>query len=102
MKASEFVGEFGLDGAKKLLGMLDKAFVPDDMIVNVINGMWVKSSVGFTKRDLKRLVESHDLVGEHGSIESVKQYADSKYTASEAVEILTSEYKELTKGDNDD
>lgn len=35
--------------------------------------------------DLKRLVESHELVKEHGSLERAKMYAESVYTAPEVI-----------------
>ena len=38
--------------------------------------------------DLKRLVESHELVKEHGSIVRAKMYAESTYTAPEVVDRL--------------
>ena len=38
--------------------------------------------------DLKRLVESHELVKEHGSIVRAKMYAESIYTAPEVVDRL--------------
>lgn len=38
--------------------------------------------------DLKRLVESHELVKEHGSLERAKMYAESMYTAPEVVERM--------------
>lgn len=38
--------------------------------------------------DLKRLVESHELVKEHGSIDRAKMYAERPYTAPEVVDRL--------------
>ncbi len=38
--------------------------------------------------DLKRLVESHELVKEHGSIDRAKMYAESTHTAPEVVDRL--------------
>ena len=71
MKANEFVKENGIEKCKRIL---------DDLTDQGHNG-------GFYK-DLKRLIESHELVKEHGSIERVKQYADSAYTAPEVEERL--------------
>ena len=38
--------------------------------------------------DLKRLVESHELVKEHGNLERARIYAESMYTAPEVVERM--------------
>ena len=38
--------------------------------------------------DLKHLVESHELVKEHGNLERARIYAESMYTAPEVVERM--------------
>lgn len=38
--------------------------------------------------DLKRLVESYELVMEHGSLERAREYAESPYTAPEVIYFL--------------
>ena len=70
MKANEFVKRFGWEYAKERMEYCKGARLV---------GMEI---------ELKRLVESHELVKEHGSIERVKQYADSAYTAPEVEERL--------------
>ena len=39
-------------------------------------------------QDLKRLVDSYDLVMEHGSLDRAKEYAESPYTAPEIKCVL--------------
>lgn len=63
MKANKFVQAHTLEKVKDILSSYpDHTHVTDD---------------------LKRIVESHELVKEHGTIERAKQYADSEYTAPE-------------------
>ena len=66
MKANEFVKKFGWDRAKQHIKAMD--------IQNWHNDFY---------NNLKRLVESHELVKEHGSLGGAKEYADSAYTAPE-------------------
>ena len=70
MKANEFVKEFGWEYAKHILN-------EDSVIL-----------VDLDYKRLKRLVESHELVKEHGSLERTKIYAESAYTAPEVKERL--------------
>ena len=71
MKANEFVKKFGWDRAKQHIKAMD--------IQNWHNDFY---------NNLKRLVESHELVKEHGSLGGAKEYADSVYTAPEVAERL--------------
>lgn len=70
MKANEFVKKYGWDYARERLDYCRNAR---------LIGMEI---------DLKRLVESHGLVKEHGTIERAKEYANSPYTAPEVKERL--------------
>ena len=70
MKANEFVKKFGLEYAKHIA-------YEDSVIL-----------VDLDYNDLKRLIESHELVKEHGTIEHAKEYANSPYTAPEVKERL--------------
>ena len=70
MKANEFVKNFGWEYAKHIL-------TDDAPLVIDLN---------YT--DLKCLVESHELVFEHGSIDRARKYADSPYTAPEIKVVL--------------
>ncbi|HAV5301834.1 TPA: hypothetical protein JI037_00640 [Acinetobacter baumannii] len=74
MKPEQFIREFGVDKARDLLDQLHKLGCPDDMKITVINGMWQRTSNGFTYPELKRLVESVDLVESWGGIEDLKLY----------------------------
>lgn len=74
MKPEQFIREYGLDKARDLLDQLHKLGCPDDMKITVINGMWQRTSNGFTYPELKRLVESVDLVESWGGIDDVKLY----------------------------
>lgn len=73
MKPEQFIREFGVEKARDLLDQLHKLGCPDDMKITAINGMWQRTSNGFTYPELKRLVESLDLVESYGGIESCKQ-----------------------------
>lgn len=76
MKANEFVKAYGLKRVRHLLTMSSNA------IVYCLDGEHVHVD------DLKRLVDSHDLIKEHGSLERAKMYAESIYTAPEVVERM--------------
>jgi len=54
------------------LDQLHKLGCPDDMKITVINGMWQRTSNGFTYPELKRLVESLDLIKFYDGIERAK------------------------------
>ena len=71
MKANEFVKKFGLEAAKQKIDFLEnRSFNKSESKRAMLN-------------DLKRLVESHELVQDLYGIERARQYADSKYTAPE-------------------
>ena len=70
MKANEYIKKYGVDCAKEILAH-------NQDLMNI--GFFI---------DLKRLVESHELVKEHGSIVRAKMYAESIYTAPEVVDRL--------------
>ncbi|MDQ9851958.1 hypothetical protein RFX59_10010 [Acinetobacter baumannii] len=74
MKPEQFIREYGVEKARDLLDQLHKLGCPDDMKITVINGMWQRTSNGFTYPELKRLVESVDLVESWGGIEDLKLY----------------------------
>lgn len=62
MKPEQFIREYGVEKARDLLDQLHKLGCPDDMKITVINGMWQRTSNGFTYPDLKRLVESVEII----------------------------------------
>lgn len=76
MEARKFIKEHGLEVAKMHIGY-------PDHVLFFQHGNCVVSSV-----ELKRIVESFELVCEHGTIERAKEYANSPYTAPEVSERL--------------
>ena len=66
MKANEFVKKFGLGTVKWILG--DRKFAAPRTI------HLEPHEIEFTPGDLKRLVESHELVEKCGGVDKVKQY----------------------------
>lgn len=84
MKANEFVEKYGWGAAKNILHGMDdasefKTYMPGDT--------WDKPTL-IDAVGLRRLVESHELVKEHGSLERAKMYTESIYTAPEVVERM--------------
>ena len=53
------IEQLGLENAKTLDGMLHKHGVPESWKIAVINGMWQRSSVGFTHGDLRTAIANH-------------------------------------------
>ena len=87
MKANEFVKKFGWLRAKQILKYSDDShryFIADGISTTYSN----YGDGFYSLADLKRLVESHGLVKEHGSLERAKMYAESMYTAPEVVERM--------------
>ena len=54
------IEKLGLENAKALDGMLQKHGVPESWKIAVINGMWQRSSVGFTHAELRAALADHD------------------------------------------
>ncbi|RSO70088.1 hypothetical protein EA749_02940 [Acinetobacter radioresistens] len=75
MKATEFVKNYGLSEA------ISK--VEDCEFLRAESFNWLGHEVNC--EELKRLVESYELVKEHGSLERAKIYARSIYTAPEVI-----------------
>ena len=98
MRANEFVKEFGWDGAKRVFELTignswaDHYNIKEDSIGTagtIYSKKLCEHNDNFVcLRNLKRLVESHELVREHGSIGRAKDYAQSPYTAPEVSERL--------------
>ena len=61
------IEELGLENAKVLNGMLQKHAVPESWRIAVINGMWQRSSVGFTHGELRTAIANHDLTVSNSS-----------------------------------
>jgi hypothetical protein len=74
MKATEFVKKFGWDEAKGLIAKHEKCYMPDvfDMWSDELQDFVLCTKyASFDMSDLKRLVESHELVESCGGLESV-------------------------------
>ena len=54
------IEKLGLENARSLDGMLQKHGVPESWKIAVINGMWQRSSVGFTHGELRAAIADHD------------------------------------------
>ena len=54
------IEKLGLENAKALDGMLRKHGVPESWKIAVINGMWQRSSDGFTHGELRAALADHD------------------------------------------
>ena len=60
MNAKQFIQDHGLEQARNLQTMLKNLGCSDDMKFAVINGMWHRSSDGFTYDDLHAAIADHD------------------------------------------
>ena len=76
--AVKYFREHGLEKSKKHLLDIREA-------ANQVS--WVHSLEGFSQ-DLKRLVESHELVVDYYGLTRAKEYAESNYTAPEIKDAL--------------
>ncbi|CAM0613011.1 hypothetical protein [Acinetobacter baumannii] len=88
MKPEQFIREYGVDKARDLLDQLHKLGCPDDMKITVINGMWQRTSNGFTYPELKRLVESVELVEVCGGLVEAKKKMNSESLRSATIEYV--------------
>ena len=119
MKANEFVKKFGLDEAVEVLNackswidrksgnvLSDNSFVIGSRTYeHAIGTLYIGEFTNYCEESyrvgevnlllLKRLIESHELVKEHGSLERTKMYAESAYTAPEVVERLKQAIKDV-------
>ena len=62
MNAKQFIQDHGLEQARNLQTMLKNLGCSDDMEFTVINGMWHRSSDGFTYADLHAAIADHDRI----------------------------------------
>lgn len=75
MKANEFIKKFGLKLAQRDIAALDSGFIKREDFLE---------HYGFDiLDDLKRLVESHELVKDYYGLTRAKEHAESNYTAPE-------------------
>jgi len=54
------IEKLGLENAKALDGMLQKHAVPESWKISIVNGMWQRSSVGFTHGELRTAIADHE------------------------------------------
>jgi len=76
MKANEFVKKFGWDEAKELIVKHEKCYMPDvfDMWSDELQDFVLATKhASFDMIDLKRLVESHELVESKGGLIKAKE-----------------------------
>lgn len=88
MNATQFIKDHGLEKARELLKRLHELGCPDDMQITVINGMWQRTSNGFTYPELKRLVESVELVEVCGGLVEAKKKMNSESLRSATIEYV--------------
>ena len=62
MNAKQFIQDHGLEQARNLQTMLKNLGCSDDMKFAVINGMWQRSSDGFTHGELRSALADHDRI----------------------------------------
>ena len=62
MNAKQFIQDHGLEQARNLQTMLKNLGCSDDMKFAVINGMWQRSSDGFTHGELRTALADHDRI----------------------------------------
>ena len=83
MKANEFVKKYGIEAA---IDLWCGAFDLYNNNLQILNGM-VCSFPGnqflFELVDIKRIVESHELVKDYYGLTRAKEHAESNYTAPE-------------------
>ena len=57
----DLIKKLGLESAKSLDKMLQKSAVPEEWKISIINGMWQRSSVGFTHRELRNAIANYKI-----------------------------------------
>ena len=96
MNAIKLIQQHGIDKARELLDRLHKLGCPDDMQITVINGMWHRTANGFTYPDLKRLVESVDLIGKYHSIDHAKNHYNNMREALNQYQYENKDIEDLS------
>jgi hypothetical protein len=90
MNAVEFVKKYGWDQSWTCLSLCAS---PNDKWF-IYNGDSISDS---DFDELVKLVESYELVFEHGSLERAREYAESPYTAPEIKNVLLKAIREVEK-----
>ena len=86
MKAQEYVKKYGIAKAKELVSSIVNTISVGGVVCDPCFITDKGEYVGYN--DLKRVVESYDMVEDHGSINRAKMYAESRYTAPEVTDRL--------------
>lgn len=73
MKLTDFVKKYGIDRAKKLLAITGKMNMSGLVFVSLKDG----DNLDFEVNDLKRLIESHDLIINLGGLDKAKRIINS-------------------------
>lgn len=79
MRANEFVKKFGIEKAKQAVGFGNKYAENGVLRLETFDG----DEIDVVIDDLKRLVESHELVNDYYGLARAKEHAESNYTAPE-------------------
>lgn len=79
MKANEFIKKFGIEKAKQAVGFGNKYAENGLLRLETFDG----DEIDVVIDDLKRLVESHELVNDYYGLARAKEHAESNYTAPE-------------------
>ena len=89
MKANEFVKRFGLGLAKQYLNRTKNqgVYIEPKIKLMIHQSVCEPTTSGidfvFHRDDLKRIVESHELVSDYYGLTRAKEHAESNYTAPE-------------------
>jgi hypothetical protein len=89
MKAIQFVKDHGVEQAQHLLNLLKNLGCSDDMKFTVINGMWHRSSNGFTCDELDQIIKSHELVKRFGGLQQAKDYVPDGYKSKDLKQAIS-------------
>ncbi|MFW2102981.1 hypothetical protein [Acinetobacter guillouiae] len=84
----------GIERAIALEAMLQKHAVPESWKISIINGMWHRSSVGFTHSDLRTAIAKHDefKVGDLVCfIDSKVMFPDGETKTNELFKVIRSD-----------
>ena len=94
MKANEFVKRFGLGLAKQYLNRTKNqgVYIEPKIKLMIHQSVCEPTTSGidfvFHRDDLKRIVESHELVSDYYGLTRAKEHAGSNYTAPEIKDAL--------------
>ena len=88
MKANEFVKKFGLDKTKCIINDFENGKYKDCCLDSGLINNLEKSWWDICVYDLKRLVESHELVEKLGGINKAKDYVPDGYKSEQLKQAI--------------